>query len=92
MNVERPHQLSVEDARAAIDRLGADLKDKYGMKLEWSGDRAKLVGTGASGEIKVEPNRVVITVKLGMLARAAGVKPDKVHASIDKRLVAALQG
>lgn len=92
IKVEKPHQLPLEDAKKAIDRFGEDLKSKYGMGLTWSGNVATLKGTGASGDIKVEPERVVVTVKLGMLAKAAGIKSDKVEASIDKRLDAALRG
>lgn len=91
VKVECGHQLPMDRAREAIDRLGADLKEKYGMKLEWSGNQAQLKGTGASGSVVVEGQRVVVTVKLGMLAKAAGVKADKVQASIDKRLAAALE-
>jgi len=88
--VEKAHQLSPEAAKQAIDRFGEDLQSKYGMKLSWSGNVATLKGTGASGDVKVEPERVVVTVKLGMLAKAAGIKADRVEASIDKRLTAAL--
>jgi putative polyhydroxyalkanoate system protein len=92
IKVEKSHQLPIEDAKKAIDRFGEDLKSKYGMNLAWSGNVATLKGTGASGDIEVEPERVVVTVKLGMLAKAAGIKADKVEASIDKRLDAALRG
>jgi len=92
IKVEKPHQLPIEEAKAAIERFGKDLESKYGMKLAWSGNTAALKGTGASGDIKVEPERVIVTVKLGMLAKAAGIKADKVQASIDKRLTAALEG
>lgn len=88
--VEKTHSLSLEDAKRAIDRFGEDLKSKYGMNLAWSGNVATLKGTGASGDIKVESDRVVVTVKLGMLAKAAGIKADRVEASIDKRLSSAL--
>jgi len=92
IKVERPHGLPLEDAKKAIDRFGEDLKAKYGMNLAWSGNVATLKGTGASGDIKVEPERVTVTVKLGMLAKAAGIKADKVEASIEKRLATALEG
>lgn len=90
IRVEQPHNKSIDDAKAAIDVFGKDMKDKYGLGLDWSGDTAKLKGLGASGEIGVGPDRVVVEVKLGMMAKAAGIKADKVEASIKKRLASAL--
>lgn len=92
IKIQKPHQLSIEDAKKAIDRFGEDIREKYGMKLAWSGNQATLQGTGASGDVAVEPDRVTVTVKLGLLAKAAGIKADKVEASIEKRLTAALAG
>jgi putative polyhydroxyalkanoate system protein len=92
IKVEKTHQLPIDQAKVAIERFGEDMKAKYGMNLAWSGDVAKLDGKGASGDIKVASDRVTVTVKLGMLAKMAGIKPDKVEASIDKRLAAALEG
>lgn len=90
VRVEKSHQLSIEAAKKALEPFGAELESKYGLKLVWNGAKADLKGTGASGSVEVSPSKVVVTVKLGMLAKAAGVKADKVQASIDKRLDAAL--
>ncbi len=90
VRVEKNHQLSIEAAKKALEPFGAELESKYGLKLAWNGPRADLKGTGASGSVEVTASKVVVTVKLGMLAKAAGVKADKVQASIDKRLDAAL--
>lgn len=92
VRVEKSHQLSIEAAKKALEPFGAELESKYGLKLVWNGSRADLKGTGASGSVEVTASKVVVTVKLGMLAKAAGVKADKVQASVDKRLDAALAG
>jgi putative polyhydroxyalkanoate system protein len=87
--VEKEHALSPDEARAALEPFEKDIA-KYGLKPDWRGDRAELKGTGVSGEIRVEASRVVVELKLGMLAKAAGIKPDRIKASIEKRLNAAL--
>jgi putative polyhydroxyalkanoate system protein len=90
IRVEQPHTKSIEEAKQAVEAFGDDMKARYGLKLEWAGTQAKLKGTGASGDVSVKADAVVVQVKLGMLAKAAGIKADKVEASIKKRLAAAL--
>ena len=79
----------MDDAKRALDSFALDIA-KFGMKLEWSGLKAVLKGTGASGDVCVEADKVVVTVKLGMLAKAAGVKADRLEGSIGRRLASAL--
>jgi len=89
VRVEEAHSLQVEVAKQKLGSFADDLK-KYGMSLAWKGNEAELKGTGASGSVKVSPSAVTVVVKLGMLAKAAGVNPDKLKESISKRLKAAL--
>lgn len=89
IRVQQPHALDPETARARLADFEADLA-KRGAKLVWSGDRAEVKGTGVSGHVDVTATSVDVEVKLGMIAKAAGVKADKLEASIAKRLAAAL--
>lgn len=89
VRVEEAHSLQVEVAKQKLGTFADDLK-KYGMALAWKGNEAELKGTGASGSVKVSATAVTVVVKLGMLAKAAGVNPDKLKESISKRLKAAL--
>lgn len=90
VKVRQPHALAPAAAR---ERLGgfSEMLGKYGVSLKWSGDRAAIKGTGVSGDVVVGPSAVDVTVKLGMLARAAGVDPRRLEASIAKRLRAAFE-
>ena len=45
---------------------------------------------GISGDIAVSTSDVCVNLKLGMMAKAAGVKADKLEGSVRKRLVEAL--
>ena len=50
--VTESHSLPLDEVKT---RLGAFEQDiaKYGMKLDWAGNEAKLKGVGASGDVKV---------------------------------------
>ena len=91
VTVTEPHERSVEDAKKALETFEGDLS-KYGMKLDWNGPTANLKGTGASGDVRVTDHDVTVVVKLGMMAKMAGVKPDLLEKSIQKRLRSALAG
>lgn len=91
ITVTESHGLSIDDAKKSLAAFETDLS-KYGMKLEWSGANANLKGTGASGDVRVTESNVTVVVKLGMMAKMAGVKPDLLEKSIQKRLRAALSG
>lgn len=86
ITVKESHSLSIEQLKSKLKPFEDEIANRFGMKIKWSGDRADLKGTGASGEVKVTNSDVTITVKLGMLAKAAGVKADLVEQSISKRL------
>lgn len=88
IKVTQGHSLEVESAKKALGSFEEDLK-KYMVKLVWSGPKAEIKGTGVSGDVQVTTSDVTVTVKLGMLAKAAGVKADLLERSISKRLKAA---
>ena len=85
INVREPHSLGIDEARRRIGSF-EDMLAKYGVKATWKGNRADIKGTGVSGDITVSDADVAVTVKLGMMAKAIGVKPDKLEGSIRKRL------
>ena len=91
VKVCEPHSgLPLEEIKSRLQAFEQDVA-KYGLKMSWSGDRADLKGTGASGDIQVDAGMVTVTIKLGMVAKVAGIKPDLLERSIRKRLQAALR-
>jgi putative polyhydroxyalkanoate system protein len=88
IKVSQPHALNKDDAKKRLDVFEQSLA-KYGVKLDWSGFRAVIKGTGVSGGAEVLDDLVSITIKLGFLAKAAGVDAGKLEGSVRKRLVAA---
>ncbi len=89
VRVSHPHTHGAAEARTRIQPF-EDMMAKYGVKAVWKGNSAKLKGTGVSGTIDIKDGSVDVLVKLGMMAKAVGVKADKLEASIKKRLAAAL--
>lgn len=90
IKVSHPHTLSRADARSKLG-VFEQMLGKYGVKLAWSGDKAKIKGTGVSGEVVVEDKAVQVVLKLGMLAKAVGVDGERLRGSITKRLTSAFE-
>ena len=83
--VTKGHSLSLEEVRHRLKDFEASLS-KWGVKLLWKGDKAKIKGVGVSGDVSVSAKDVAITLKLGMLAKAAGVDATRLQGSIERRL------
>lgn len=85
VNVVEPHNTTPDDAVTKVG-LFEDMLKKYAVKAKWKGHDAELKGPGVKGSIVVDDTNVTVVVKLGMLARAAGIDPDRLSNSIRKRL------
>ena len=90
VKVEQAHSVSRSEARQRIQSF-EDMMGKYGVKAKWKGDSAKLKGIGVSGSIDVTDDKVSVVVKLGMMAKAAGIDPKRLEGSISRRLEAAFE-
>lgn len=91
VRVTEPHSLSAAEARSKIDGF-EQMMGKYGVKAKWKGNHADLKGVGVSGSIDIDDREARVLVKLGMMAKAAGVDPKRLEGSIRKRLRAAFDG
>lgn len=91
VRVSQNHSVSLDDAK---QRLGGfeEMMKKYGVNAKWSGRHADLKGTGVKGAIDVTDTDVSVELKLGMIAKAAGIDPDRLHKSIERRLREAFEG
>jgi putative polyhydroxyalkanoate system protein len=87
INVTQKHSLSKDEAKSRLSAFEEQL-GKYGASLVWSGHEAKIKGMGVSGGATVADSSVNLTVKLGTMAKMAGVDAGKLEASIRKRLQA----
>lgn len=88
INITEPHALGAAEAKKKIADF-EEMMGKYGVKANWSGNKATLKGMAAKGSIDISDTAATIVIKLGMMAKAAGVDANKLEASIRKRLKAA---
>ena len=90
VRVVQGHQLTVDEAKNKLESFEAMLT-KYGVSLQWSGSSAKVKGFGVSGNIAVTTSDITVVLKLGMMARAAGVDAERLKGSITRRLTEAYE-
>ena len=88
VNVVEAHSKSVAEIKAGLSQF-EEMFAKYMVKMEWSGDRATLSGP-VSGSIEIRSRELEVRIKLGMMAKAMGVNPEKLTGSIRRRLEEAL--
>jgi putative polyhydroxyalkanoate system protein len=63
--IEHRHNLAPDIVRERLKALQARLSEKYGLSASWISEKeATIKGTGASGTIRCEPERVVVNVDL----------------------------
>ena len=91
VRITQSHTVNLDDAK---QKLGGfeDMMKKYGVSAKWSGSHANLKGTGVKGAIDITDSDVRVELKLGMLAKAAGIDPDRLSKSIGRRLKEAFEG
>ncbi|MGB5366314.1 MAG: polyhydroxyalkanoic acid system family protein [Polyangiales bacterium] len=91
VRITQSHTVNLDDAK---QKLGGfeDMMKKYGVSAKWSGSHADLKGTGVKGAIDITDSDVRVELKLGMLAKAAGIDPDRLSKSIGRRLKEAFEG
>ena len=88
ITVVEQHSKSPDDIKAGLSQF-EEMFSKYMVKMEWSGNRASLSGP-VSGSIDIRSQELEVRIKLGMMAKMAGIDPKRLEGSIRKRLRAAL--
>ena len=88
INVVESHQKSADEIKSGLIQFEEMFK-KYGVKISWEGSSAKLSGP-VSGAISITNDHLEVTIKLGMMAKMAGIEPKRLENSIRKRLRLAL--
>jgi putative polyhydroxyalkanoate system protein len=89
VNVRVPHQKDPSEIREQIGSF-EEMLSKYSVQIIWSGHQAELKNPAISGNIEIGADYIEVNIKLGMMAKAMGIKADKLTGSIRRRLEAAL--
>jgi putative polyhydroxyalkanoate system protein len=67
IDIRRAHQLSIADARAAVDQVAARMHEKFAMVGQWQGDTLRFSRAGINGAIAVSSDAIQVTAELGLL-------------------------
>lgn len=67
IDIRRPHQLSMAEARAVVDKVATRMQEKFGMSGQWQGDMLSFSRPGVSGSIAVEKEAAQVKAELGMM-------------------------
>jgi hypothetical protein len=63
MKIEKAHSFTPEEAKKRLEALGDYLRNKHGLQVTWSGDRASFSGrflvVTIKGTLSLQPNKAV---------------------------------
>ena len=87
ITLKRAHQLGLNGARAAADRMIDKLDKQFDLSGSWQGDTLHFDRPGVSGRLAVSDSDMQLEVTLGFLLRAMkGPIERAVHEQLDKAL------
>lgn len=90
IHVARGHGLGKEAASQKLNGMAGHLEERYGVKVNVSGDSADVTGRGVKGTCKVSENEIRVDLKLKMPASlVAGKIEQGIHKAIDEHFVEA---
>src|SRR5215216_4146802 len=73
ISITKKHQMTHKAAKAAAEKVAADLQQRFGLRYEWDGDRCAFERAGLTGELVVGATDVRLECTLGFLLGA--IKP-----------------
>lgn len=87
IEIEQPYTMPVTDVRVQVDALAGKLRDRFGAQTQWVDDVLEFSGSGITGKISIEPQRVVVAADLGFLfAMMRGPVEDEIKRVLSERL------
>src|SRR4051812_10756943 len=87
-DVDIPHSLSIEEARARIAGATSKLEKEYGATCTWRGDRELTVSRkGLDARVSIAEQRVHVELNLGFLLSAFS---EKIKGGISRELAGIL--
>ena len=70
IDIHRTHDLGLEAARVAADKMLEDLARKFSLRGHWTGDTLHFERPGVTGSLAVTGRVLRLTVTLGFLLKA----------------------
>lgn len=85
ITIRRKHGKTHADARAAAEHMASELKDEFDLDYAWEGEVMHFKRTGVSGQLTLDSEDVVLSIRLGFFL--AALKPSverEVHKFFDE--------
>jgi len=70
IDIHRVHNLGIEAARAAADRMAEHLGRKFDLKGDWQGNVLAFQRPGVTGSLAISDKDLRLSVSLGFLLKA----------------------
>ena len=85
IDIRRPHQLSIAEARAVVDQVAARMHEKLGVVGQWHGDTLRFSRPGVNGTIAVSSDAIEVHAELGlMLSPLKGMVEQEIRRKLDE--------
>jgi len=87
IQIKKNHHLGRTEAHRRVEKLEPELEKKYGVHLDWHGDRADVRASKLSGELVVDDSQLLVSLKFGL---ALVPLQGKIRSALDQQLTRAL--
>lgn len=87
IDIRHAHNLSDEQARAAITEVADKLKSRFDLAAHWQGPNLRFTRSGVDGVIELLPGAVRVKAELGFLLSAMkGAVESEIRRVLDEKL------
>lgn len=70
IDIRHPHSMPLPQARKAVEEAARKLAEKFDIEYAWDGDALGFQRSGVDGRIRLAPDELHVTAKLGFLLSA----------------------
>ena len=85
IDIRRPHNLPLDQARTVVDKVAARMREKFDMQSRWQGDTLRFSRSGVNGTIAVAPDAIHVNAELGlMLSPLKGMVEQEIRRKLDE--------
>jgi len=67
IHLSTPHNLGAATARQRVEEVATQIKNRFGVTYNWSGNDLRFNRSGVNGTISVEDKEVTVDAEIGMM-------------------------
>ena len=83
IDIRRKHQLSIAEARKAVNKLAKSMAKEFDLECDWEGNTLAFSRSGVDGHIALEKGEVHVHAKLGFVM---GMMKSMIESEINRHL------